>query len=231
MYVRQVACFANSRKTLGRCVAGKQIGSGAEPLWIRPVSARATQEISDSECKYQDGTHPDLLDVIRIPLKNPAPHAHQTENHLIDTGYYWVKSGRLGWNDLERFVDECAGLWNSGDSSQHGINDRVPVGFAEKAGHSLLLIHPESCSIVVAMDESEPATRRARLRAQFEYRKIAYRCSVTDPAVEQKFRSSAPGDYAIPECLMCVSLGECFRDRFCYKLCAAIITPKRAGAK
>jgi hypothetical protein len=45
MYVRQIACFAYSRKSLGRCVAGKQIGNGAAPLWIRPVGGRPTEEI------------------------------------------------------------------------------------------------------------------------------------------------------------------------------------------
>ncbi len=231
MYVKQIACFAYSRKNLGRCVAGKQIGSGAAPLWIRPVGERATQEISDSECRYQDGSHPELLDVIRIPLKSPAPHAHQTENHLIDTGYYWVRTGKLGWDDLRKFVDGSAGLWDSGDSSRRGVNDRVPMKLAEKAGHSLLLIRPEACSIVVALEESSPAARRARVRAQFQYRRTAYRLSVTDPEMEDAFGSRALGEYAIAECVMCVSLGECFRDRFCYKLCAAIITPQRAGTR
>jgi hypothetical protein len=170
------------------------------------------------------------LDVIRVPLKDPAPHAHQTENHLIDPGYYWVRTGKLGWSDLQKFVDESDGLWDSGDSSRHGVNDRVPMTFAEKAGHSLLLIRPERCSIVVAQEENSVQGQRARVRAQFEYRRISYRLSVTDPAMEQAFRSSEPGEYAIPECVMCVSLGECFLDHFCYKLCAAIFTPQRSGA-
>ena len=231
MYVKQIACFAYSRKNLGRCVAGKQVGGGMASLWIRPIGPRETEEISESECRYQDGSHPALLDVVRVPLSIPAPHAHQTENHRIDPGYYWVRSGKLGWDDLQRFVDDSAGLWNSGDSSHHGVNDRVAMSYAQKAGHSLLLIRPETCSIVVALEESALAPRRARVRAQFEYRKISYRLAVTDPETEDAFRSSAPGEYAIPECVMCVSLGECFRDQFCYKLCAAIITPQRVRAK
>lgn len=228
MYIRQIVCLANSRRNLGYCFAGKLVGAGERPEWIRPVSARETQEISPEESGYQNGMRPDLLDLIRLPLKEQLPHAHQTENHQIDGGFYWVKSGRLHWDDLAAYEDTPDDLWPAGISSRHGLNDKVPFAEAAKCGDSLRLIRPEHCRIVAAFEERD-GVKRPKVRVDFLYRDRPYRLSVTDMVAEEKFRARAPIEYAVPECRLCISLSECFRDRHCYKLCAAIITPKRAG--
>ncbi len=46
----QMVCLANSRKLMGRCIAGKQRQAGkAAGRWIRPVSQRENQEVSEYE--------------------------------------------------------------------------------------------------------------------------------------------------------------------------------------
>lgn len=60
--------------------------------WIRPVSERENLEVSYDERRFEDGSDPQLLDIIDIPMKSPQPMDHQTENWLLDSDYYWQKS-------------------------------------------------------------------------------------------------------------------------------------------
>lgn len=92
-YTKSIACLANPRKPpSGRCIAGREMTPSGFGAWIRPVSTRSTQEISDQERRYKDGRYPRVLDIISIEMKQPVPHLHQQENHLIDDGYYWRSS-------------------------------------------------------------------------------------------------------------------------------------------
>src|SRR4051812_18582697 len=94
-YSKTLICFANSRKTSGRCVAGKEVGPvNSIAGWVRPISDRAAGEVSEDERRFQDGKDPQLLDIISIPMRAPRPHGFQTENHLIDSGFYWTLVGR-----------------------------------------------------------------------------------------------------------------------------------------
>ncbi len=81
-YTKTIACLANSRKppSGGRCVAGREVTPSGFGAWIRPVSVRPTQEISEEERRYQDGTDPQVLDVIAIQLASAQPQLHQKEN-------------------------------------------------------------------------------------------------------------------------------------------------------
>src|ERR1039458_8536777 len=95
-YQKALVCFANSVKTGGFCVAGKEIGSDAPGRWIRPVSGRPKGEVAANEYIYADNGIPHLLDIIEVGFSVPNPHAHQTENHIID-GTRWRKTGILAY--------------------------------------------------------------------------------------------------------------------------------------
>lgn len=62
----EIICLANSRKISGRCIAGKIISSNK---WMRSVSSRENEEISEEERRYENGQMPKLLDIIKIPVK------------------------------------------------------------------------------------------------------------------------------------------------------------------
>ncbi len=125
-YTKTIICFANSRKITGRCVAGKEIAGGKIGGWIRPVSSRPAGELSEEERRYENGQDPRLLDVITIPMIEPRPHGFQSENHLIDDGFYWAKDREAGWDDLKAALDKVSGpLWDNSSSSYNGLHDRV----------------------------------------------------------------------------------------------------------
>ena len=90
-YSKTIICLANSKKTGGRCVAGKAVVDDGFGPWIRPISSRPTQELAPQERKYANGQDPDLLDIIEIKFVEPRPQTYQSENHLISTGTIGAK--------------------------------------------------------------------------------------------------------------------------------------------
>ena len=99
--VKRIVCLANSRKLYGRCVAGREWNDGRVGRWIRPVSNREHQEVSE----YEDGSDPRVLDVIDVPVVEPCPRNFQSENWLLNPEYYWEKVGKLSWFDLPVLAD------------------------------------------------------------------------------------------------------------------------------
>ncbi|MDD5468010.1 MAG: hypothetical protein PHS96_09390 [Anaerolineales bacterium] len=153
-YTKTIVCLANSRKPpSGRCIAGLEANSTGFGAWVRPVSNRETQEISEEERRYKDGTDPKLLDVIKIKMIRPVPHLHQQENHLIDDGYYWMKKGIISWDGLLNAVEDPAGpLWINGYSSMYGQNDRIPDDLLNRLNRSLYLVRPDKLKLIIASE-------------------------------------------------------------------------------
>src|SRR5687768_5938409 len=125
--VKTMVCLANSRKLSGRCVAGKELNEGSPGEWIRPVSDRPHQEVSEYERHYQDGKDPRVLDIINTPLKRHQPATYQSENWLLDPDHYWARAGSVSWNDLFELIDTPRLLWINGFSTSNGSNDRIPI--------------------------------------------------------------------------------------------------------
>ncbi len=229
-YTKDIVCLANSRKPpSGRCIAGREHRAGGYGDWVRPVSERPTREVSEEERRYEDGTDPKVLDIISITMKQPVPHDHQQENHELDAGYYWVKTGQASWEELQPAVDSPQGpLWVNGFSTRHGLNDQVPEGQLGGISRSLYLVRPENLVLVVRIEDNGMYPSRRRLRAEFSLNGVSYRFGVTDPPIERQYLALADGSYPTPRALLCVSLGEGFNG-YVYKLAAAVITPERAG--
>lgn len=182
-YTKTIVCLANSRKPpSGRCIAGREVVANGFGDWIRPVSARPTQEISEEERRYENGRDPQVLDVITIAMTCPQPQNHQQENHLIDTDYYWQRRRAMPWHAVQGAVEDPTGpLWINGYSSSYGDNDRVPEGRASTLPGSLYLIRPASLTLVVASEGGDFGPPRRRVRARFELCGYQYCLVVTDP--------------------------------------------------
>ncbi len=226
MIVKRILCLANSRKMRGHCVAGREVLDAGPGLWIRPVSTRPSEEVFEGEIRYQDGSNPEVLDIIDIPLIRHKPNACQTENWLLDPNRRWTKVGRASWDDLQQYVEDPATLWINGHSTRHGFNDRIPQDDADTLPNSLVLIRVPDLKLNVFAPGAMHRGRQ-RVQADFCHRGIRYALWVTDPRVEKYFDAQPDGTYRVGECCLCVSLGEPFDDGYRYKLVAAVIPRHR----
>lgn len=217
---KEIICLANSRKLAGRCIAGKT-KSGH---WIRPVSMRAHEEVSENERQYDDGSDPQILDVMKVALVRPKPNDFQPENWLLDHKHYWERKGRLTWQDVQAYVDPVAPLWGVGHHSYNGRNFRVPVAGGATPKSSLRLIRVKSLMLRVFAPGSAFGNPKRRILGRFDYAGDVYELWVTDPIYEREYLAKPDGKYQIDESLLTVSLGEPFEGYY-YVLIAAIIRP------
>jgi len=222
---KRIICLANSRKLSGRCVAGKELKGGA---WIRPVSGRETEEVSEYERQYEDGSDPKVLDIVDVPLLRPTPRTFQSENWLLDPETYWEKVGRATLSDVNPFVGDPSALWTNDSSSSSGENDRVKLAAANRMPRSLFLLRVSGLALNVFAPGEAFGNRKRRVQGEFSHRNVGYKLWVTDPIVEREYLSKSDGSYRIGQCFLTVSLGEAYNG-YCYKLIAAVITRPAAG--
>lgn len=225
--VKRILCLANSKKMSGRCLAGREVLDAGPGVWIRPVSARQTEEVSEDERQYQDGSDPSVLDIIDIHLIRHKPHVCQTENWLLDPHYYWTKLRQVGWAALQGYVENPATLWINGRRTCHGSNDEIVQTDADALPNSLVLIRVPFLDLKVFAPGADFGNPKRRVQADFRHRDIRYALWVTDPRIERDYKARADGTYKLGECCLCVSLGEPIQKNngeWCrYKLVAAVI--------
>ncbi|OPY13761.1 MAG: hypothetical protein A4E66_00628 [Syntrophus sp. PtaB.Bin001] len=226
--VKRIVCLANSRKLSGRCIAGKEIISSKAAGWIRPVSAREHEEVSERERQYPDGSDPRILDVIDVPLLKPIPRDFQRENWLLDTEHYWKKVGRMEFTRLTEFTEKAEFLWVNGNNTYHGLNDKIPLSLAKSLESSLCLIQVDRVQLSVFKPGKAFNDPKRRVQGRFKYNNVVYKLWVTDPSIERAYLAKPDGNYEIEESYLTISLGEAFNDA-CYKLIASIIHCKSGG--
>lgn len=224
--VKRILCLANSRKTGGRCIAGRERTGNQTGPWIRPVSDRPHREVSAEERRYEDGSYPLVMDIIDIPMVAARPHAYQQENWLLDPDYYWERRGRAGWQDLAALADPPAILWRNGFSTYHGAHDRVPVDQATTLTSSLRLLRTDRLTLSVFAPGATFGNPKRKVYGRFHHAGTEYRLQVTDPVYEDAYLAKPNGEYHLQESYLTISLGEPW-DGFSYKLIAAII--EKAG--
>jgi hypothetical protein len=158
-----------------------------------------------------------------VPLLNPAPQHHQTENHVIDTTQRWTKVGELPWEALAQLVDQPATLWVNSDSTSAGTFNCISQAEATTLHDSLTLIRPDNFAIEVATHTWFGGAKR-RYAGNFNYKGVYYSLNLTDPVARRAFATRGEGEYPLTEAYLCVSLTEPYKeDGRCHKLVAAVI--------
>lgn len=227
--VKRMVCLANSRKPNGRCIAGKELLGGDHPGgWIRPVSAREDQAVSEYERQYSDGSDPQVLDIMGVPLLERLPKRYQQENWLLDPARDWEKVGRADWADLARLADPVEPLWIDGNHTFHGLNDRISLSETDTLQSSLRLLHVDKLTLSVFMPGEAFGDFKRRVQGHFRHGAKEYRLWVTDPRYEQEYKARPDGQHQLGESFLTVSLGEP-KDGACYKLIAAIVEREHPG--
>lgn len=223
---KRIVCLANSRKLAGRSIAGREWAGERPGGWIRPVSKRDGQEVSEYERQYQDGSDPRVLDVIDVPLVKQMSASQgetwQSENWLLDEEQYWRKVGSYSWFDLPTLVDEAAPLWLDGFNTYQGRNDRIPMDAMAQVSDSLRLVEVDDLVLSVFAPGEAFGNRKRRVQGRFRHAGQQYALWVTDPVYERNYLAKLDGEYRLERCFLTISLGEPF-DGFCYKLIAAVI--------
>lgn len=219
---KQMICLANSRKLSGRCVAGRELVDGVLAGWIRPVSDRLHQEVSEYERQYQDGSDPAVLDVIDVPLLRSAPNSFQRENWILDPEYYWTKVGEVSVDDLSSMVDGDTPLWIDGYSTYNGANDKIPLDLAEQLTSSLALVRAPSVELRVFAPGEAFGNSKRRVQARFSLSGTHYALWVTDPVYERRYLAEDNGTYGLGECYLTLSIGEPYNGET-FKLVATIV--------
>ncbi len=219
---KRLVCLANSRTLHGRWVAGREWNGTEAGGWIRPVSTRDGGEVSEYERQYEDGSDPQVLDVIDVPVLESQPKDYQTENWLLDPKCYWEKAGRLSTSDLAALTDPVAPLWIDGHRTYNGLNDKIPLAVAGSVTGSLRLLRIDRLRLIVSRPGEAFGSDKRRVQGQFWHAGREYALWVTDPGWERSYLAKLNGTYDVGGCYLTVSLGEPYGDA-CYKLIAAVI--------
>lgn len=232
--MRRIVCLANSRKPDGRCVAGKLYAQGKFGGWLRPISAREGEELSEQERQISRGLEPALLDLLEFTISKHKPSAHQPENYTINSQHRFKKVGRVSAEELIKVADKPTNLWIMGyQSKTFGKNDLVPPTRISEVTNSLFLINPNTFTIQVVQ-----GTYSLQVRGQFSYLGAEYNLRITDPVVEEKFIPKGAGEYKIDDVLLTISLAEKLftvasnpSSSGYYKLIAGVIDISSLGKK
>lgn len=178
--------------------------------------------MSEYERQYEDGSDPQVLDVMDVPVLESRSTDYQTENWLLDPRFYWERMGRLSPSDLPALADPVAPLWIDGYSTFNGLNDRIPIAEASSITDSLRMLHVDRLRLDVCRPGEAFGNNKRRVQGRFHHAGGEYALWVTDPHWERTYLAKLNGVYDIGESYLTVSLGEPYRDA-CYKLIAAII--------
>lgn len=228
MYVKRILCLANSKKTSGRCVAGKEVDGQSFGEWIRPIGHSPTHEISYEDRRYSSGGATEVLDIVEIPLLRPVPSQHQSENHLIAASRSWKRIGRADWRQVQEAVDAVEGsLWINEASTQHGRNDKVAEGSLGQLRDSLKLVKVAALNITVAFESGfQGRPGKTKVRGSFHLNRIPYTLAITDPVIEAEFRAKGDGTYELGPATLCISLAEPWNG-YAFKVVATVLLKSR----
>ena len=225
--VKQILCLANSRKHGGRCIVGKEMMPDRTLAWVRPVSDTEKGEVMTDDIRYEDDSLPQLMDVIEVPLSEPRPLPYQPENWLM-AGGAWRKDRVADKANIERWLDPTEPLWENGNDSARGKNDRFLYAPEKKLSDSARFIAVPALEVRVSEHTNDEGRTNLQLRGAFTYENESYVLRITDVEYEDRFQQEGVGTYGLGKSYLTVTVGEPFRrvpgePEYHYKLIAAII--------
>ncbi|MCI4032935.1 hypothetical protein MRP04_20970 [Dickeya dianthicola] len=200
---KTIVVLASSVKHQGRCIAGKDVATG---MWIRPVGDVDGKELTLAQATY---TNPygqyEIKNLIKIEINFTvsAPLYYQPENFLFSQGPF-QQQYTINKNDLANLLDSPMNLWGETDNVDPHLIETNSITISQ----SLYLVRVDNLNLHLDGNNKR--------RASFTYNNINYDLAVTC----RNFDSYVNGNETSVG-IICVSLGELFRDRH-WKIVAAI---------
>lgn len=231
MPTKRIVVLANSyKKKPGRCVAGREVGSGTVGDWLRPISDQPEGELLPRHIKMEDGKPLQVLDIVDVPIGDYANDKTHPEDWRVDTSLQWKRCRPLPHMDLASLEETPHNLWI--DPSTRA--DRATTDFltSEEKHQSLYLVRPTDFRVELTNDFNPFEGRnQQKRRACFTYQDQDYSLGLTDPDFIDEHATKFPGPDkpAIvvrppyeDNCLVCVSLTPVFNG-YHYKVVATVL--------
>ena len=211
--VKRIIVLANSYKTGGRCIAGKEIVGCNPGQWVRPVApANETKEgaLDRKHRRTADGSEPQVLNEYEVTFAQHRPGEVQPENWDVVPGEEWRHVRSWPAQENEQLLDKPQWLWGTGKSA-------TPQNLRDNKG-SLFLIQPESFEPYSTTSYGKP-----QIRAKFRYN-FDYDLPIKDPlfTINDWTEDAEAGVEGKRPVWLCVSLTAPFFGE-CYKLIASVI--------
>jgi hypothetical protein len=236
---KRIVILANSIKRHHRCVAGKEISwdetSYHAEGWIRPIDRNdAEGAVSVQVMRCEDGTYPQVLDIVDVPILAYAADPNHPEDWVIDTSRRWKRLHQLPSVCIPHLCDKGSDLWHQPDQPR-----RVREGFVSrmKNSASLMLVKPPSgWKISLFVEPSIDGRLRSKSRLSFEVGGDTHVFDNNDPLAHMHFAQpvNAPmqGELIIPfrepeNLYFALSLTPSFKG-WHYKILASIIRREAA---
>lgn len=235
----EIICLAKSIKYGGTCIAGmKTDGSG----WLRPVSNKKDGTLYPEHYTLDDGSEPQIFDIIRIPCVKPEPRYHQPENWLIKHNQLWENLGNPTLNQARQLLNPEIKKQSSSGELLGSLDEKISYEDLNKltAQSSLALIKPNQIQWQIKRTNNYQNDKK--FRTLFWLGENLYDLPITDPIWRDKLKYCEEGIYSCEEIIeelklegfepdkftLTISLGEPFKPsgqekEFCYKLVAAVI--------
>jgi hypothetical protein len=143
---RRIVILANSTKRHNRCVAGKVISWDDTQYhatgWIRPIDRNEAEgAVSVKVMRCEDGSYPQVLDIVDVPVLGHAADPNHPEDWVIDRSRRWKRVQQFPAALVHHLCDDGSNLWNQPSQSR-----RVLEGYVTKMANpaSLMLVKPPS---------------------------------------------------------------------------------------
>jgi hypothetical protein len=215
---KTIILLAASEKYRNYCIAGIDRESGE---WVRIISEDSSirNAVIENDMRYEDGTLPQIFDIIQIQCKRYEPNFYQPENFIFDNSYYWTKIGKASLKEVLKIhpLEYTEYIFYNSDKR---VDTVYLNNLPQKDKPSLTLISPNN--VVVHINQYE----EKKISVSFDYNNERYRyLAVTDLDFKNRYMSHGVGSFTLlKKVLFVVSLGEKYqRDNAHYKLIATVI--------
>ncbi len=217
---KTIILLACSRKMSNFCVAGIDSDTGH---WVRIVSEDSSIQhaIRLEDMSYENGSMPQMFDIIRIQCKHHSPTYYQPENWVFDNHYYWQKVGCSNITSVLKMHSVDTPTYIFYDSSWKVEADYISQVSSDHK-HSLTLIRPNNLKVCV--ESRSNRLNQKSMYAQFNYNGNYYNyIKITDPIFEDIYSGFENGTYTINgHALLVLSLADIYKN-YHYKLVATIL--------